>query len=517
MSNNTCNESCNDANQDDENEQWTDALDTIETDPNEQSSQFNQLSRTQLLSRLNQEYPLHKAIYENDIETIVEFLKLKSSIKDHINKKDVHGNTPLHLACMLGSPVKIVYDLLNKGAAIDIKNLQRWSPFAEACSYGDRDVITLLTIRANADVQKAINHINQDDFSFNLQKIKNYRLILKWEFQSWIPFLTKVLPSDICVINKQGGNIRIDTKLLDFEMFSWRHGDSYLVYSPKYDKKWMVVDNKTKKYQHFSKMHLEKNIIDKVDDLMSNDIIEIELKSKDIQLTRSSNGWIWKSDKSEKIGNYNAALYNFNNIFLVTKKRREHLSADDIKRNKAAFRGAMDLLKFGKNCDKDDKHQASAEEEEENDSNHSSRPERTRESLERPPPPDATWSDYILSEPGKHPRLAREHKVKIVENAFKASVAISQDFPMSKSDLFELLSIIPLKHFKKMQEFIELKLPDGFPVRLDIPLLPFLSARITFSEFAFIDGPVDESLFSIPSDYVEDRKLFSSLTGKFMN
>ena len=36
------------------------------------------------------------------------------------------------------------------------------------------------------------------------------------------------------------------------------------------------------------------------------------------------------------------------------------------------------------------------------------------------------------------------------------------------------------KHFQKLRDFVEMKLPPGFPVKLDIPVLPTVSARVTF-------------------------------------
>ena len=36
------------------------------------------------------------------------------------------------------------------------------------------------------------------------------------------------------------------------------------------------------------------------------------------------------------------------------------------------------------------------------------------------------------------------------------------------------------KHFQKLRDFVEMKLPPGFPVKVDIPVLPTVSARVTF-------------------------------------
>ena len=41
------------------------------------------------------------------------------------------------------------------------------------------------------------------------------------------------------------------------------------------------------------------------------------------------------------------------------------------------------------------------------------------------------------------------------------------------------------KHFQKLRDFVEMKLPPGFPVKVDIPVLPTVSARVTFHDFAW--------------------------------
>lgn len=460
---------------------------------------------------------LHEAVFNNDANRIYAILKDKELAKQIINKKDKHGNTALHLACMLGRSKEMVSVLLQCGAAVDCKNLNRWTPFHEACSFGNREIITLMTKRLNDVVHDALN---KNKLSENLAKTKNYRLVLKWEFQSWVPFLTRVLPSDICVINKQDKFIRIDTKLLGFEMRSWKRGDSCLIYSDKFEKKWIIMNNKTKKYQHFETQSMEKDLEDKVDEIMSTDIMDFELKSTNLQMTRLTSGWIWKADKTEVVGKYNTALYNFNNVFIVTRKRREHLTEKDLKRNKMAHKSALHMIKFGLGSKE---MEDGAEGEGENSDNRSDSQEDSeeaevqhRESLSPPPPTNVSWKQYCQAEPpGRHPILGRAPKCKVVKTAFKASVAMSDDFPITKDEFLDLLSIVPLKLFKKLKEFIEMRLPDGFPVRLDIPVFSFLTARITFEDFAFVDGPVEESLFTIPPDFEEDPNLFPLLSGKF--
>jgi len=97
------------------------------------------------------------------------------------------------------------------------------------------------------------------------------------------------------------------------------------------------------------------------------------------------------------------------------------------------------------------------------------------------------------------------------------------------------------KHFQKLRELVELRLPPGFPVKVDLPIFPTISARITFYDFKWKNGTgpkqvaqlcdtsesnssnetndvdvaeddsLDDSLFEIPSDYVEDPSRFPDL------
>lgn len=71
--------------------------------------------------------------------------------------------------------------------------------------------------------------------------------------------------------------------------------------------------------------------------------------------------------------------------------------------------------------------------------------------------------------------------------------------------LLNVLEVVAtFKHFAKLREFVKLKLPSGFPVKIDIPILPTVSAKITFQQFEFRDN-IPLSLFEIPNDYVEER------------
>lgn len=82
--------------------------------------------------------------------------------------------------------------------------------------------------------------------------------------------------------------------------------------------------------------------------------------------------------------------------------------------------------------------------------------------------------------------------------------------------LLNVLEVIaPFKHFTKLREFVTLKLPNGFPVKIDIPILPTVSAKITFQKFEFRKN-ISPDLFEIPKSYTEDsmRSVIIALSDK---
>lgn len=101
---------------------------------------------------LDENFPLHKAVFQNDILRLSEMLTDTRSPQLDLDQKDTHGNTALHLAAMLGNIGNIIYCtlmifvfnaeaaklLLKHGANVGLKNNEGWKSLHEAISYGDR-------------------------------------------------------------------------------------------------------------------------------------------------------------------------------------------------------------------------------------------------------------------------------------------------------------------------------------------------------------------------------------------
>uniref|UniRef100_A0A3Q1J643 Ankyrin repeat domain-containing protein n=1 Tax=Anabas testudineus TaxID=64144 RepID=A0A3Q1J643_ANATE len=413
-----------------------------------------------ILTNDDSEFPVHECVFKGDVR------RLSSLIRTHsISQKDVHGNTPLHLAVMLGHK-ECALLLLAHNAPVKIKNAQGWSPLAEAISYGDRQMITAILRKLKQQSRESVED-KRPKLLKALRELGDFYLELHWDFQSWVPLLSRMLPSDACKIYKQGINIR--QQLVDIQSF-------------------VVLDNEAKVYQRIHHEESEMETEEEVDILMSSDVYSATLSTKSITFSRSQIGWLFREDKTERIGNFLADFYAVNGLVLESRKRREHLSEEDILRNKAI----MESLSKGGSI-----------------SEQNFEPVR-RQSLTAPAPNTISWEEYITAEHGKPPHLGRELVCKESKKNFKATVAMSQDFPLGIESLLNVLEVIaPFKHFNKLREFVQMKLPPGFPVKLDIPVFPTITATVTFQEFRYDD--FEESIFSIPADYKEDPSRFPDL------
>ena len=79
--------------------------------------------------------------------------------------------------------------------------------------------------------------------------------------------------------------------------------------------------------------------------------------------------------------------------------------------------------------------------------------------------------------------------------------------------LLAVLEVIApqFKHFNKLRDFVNLKLPPGFPIQVNIPVLPTVSAKVTFTDFQWTEGGdsvQEKEKFQVPSHYSLDPYRF---------
>ncbi|CAG0918024.1 unnamed protein product [Notodromas monacha] len=420
-------------------------------------------------------YPVHEAVFEGDTKKLTRLLV---DGKHDLTEKDKHDAVEL---------------LLAHKAPAKLKNAQGWSALAESVSYGDRDLISVV-LRALKFQAKEQIAARKPELVRALREMPDFYLELKWDFHSWIPLVSRLLPSDVCKIYKKGATVRLDSTLVDFNDMRWERGDISFIYNGDLDSSeaFMILDNVSKAYQRVRREpcgdETEDEIEEEVDLMMSSDIIMVQMSTKNVVFAKSQTGWIFREDRKESVGKYAAEFYDVNGLVLMAKKRREHLSEADLAKNKAK----AEL--FSKSCN-----------------GNSPQPEfdlscdiPARDSLPPPPPPGFCWADYMKA--AEAPRVGRPIVCKESSKSYKATLAMSSEFPLTIETLLNLLEVVaPFKYFSKLRDFVNVKLPPGFPVRVDIPVVPTVTATITFQDFAF-RSDFEDSFFTIPSDYVEDPR-----------
>ncbi|KAJ6230158.1 ankyrin repeat domain-containing protein 13c [Anaeramoeba flamelloides] len=99
--------------------------------------------------------------------------------------------------------------------------------------------------------------------------------------------------------------------------------------------------------------------------------------------------------------------------------------------------------------------------------------------------------------------LPKFNIIKKTKN-FSGTVCCSRDFPLTIEKIIPIFeALAPLnQQFEKLKDFICLKLPfQGFPIQMEVPVFPGISAIATFTHFQEMDP--DPELFQIPKGYQE--------------
>ena len=114
---------------------------------------------------------------------------------------------------MLGR-TEIAKLLTSNGAKVKIRNLQMWTPLNEAISFGNRDLVGIVLKKFEQEVETIVDEAKPKVVEA-LKELDDFYIEVKWDFESWIPFVSRFLPSDTCKIRKKGTKLRLDCTLGD--------------------------------------------------------------------------------------------------------------------------------------------------------------------------------------------------------------------------------------------------------------------------------------------------------------
>ena len=113
--------------------------------------------------------------------------------------------------------------------------------------------------------------------------------------------------------------------------------------------------------------------------------------------------------------------------------------------------------------------------------------------------PAATTADCQPSvQAAIHPPPARETTRNIA-----GRVVMSDEFPFTPRQLLPVVQVLARtsQHFRNVEQFLETKLPPGFPVKFAVPVVPTVTATV---EFGAVDvGGVTAADMEAPPDFVD--------------
>ncbi|XP_010768942.1 ankyrin repeat domain-containing protein 13A [Notothenia coriiceps] len=421
---------------------------------------------------IRERFPLHSAVWENDYRTLEEHITLPQNDTEAV---DPRGRTPLHLAVSLGH-LESVRVLLRHGAEVTKENSMNWTALQEAVSTGDPEMVQLVLQRR--DYLKASTALGGvPELLAKIRESPDFYMEMKWEFNSWIPLLSRVCPSDVCRIWKSGASLRVDATLLGFENMTWIRGrrsyifrgdDSYAeLMEVNHDDE--VVD--TERFnisQEIEEVTLEsmQPAEQEVAKRLTTPIVNTYLDTKEMAFERNKSGmWGWRADKTEMVNGFDSKVFSVNNVNVVIRTRTEHLTDEEKARIKSERNILESLL-------------GTVEQ------HISAQGDLTLEYATATNPTAITPEEYFDPDFDLGNRdIGRPIELSIRTQKFKGTLWMSEEHPLSLVE--QVTPIIDLmartsSHFARLRDFVTLNFPPGFPVKIEIPLFHVLNARITF-------------------------------------
>ncbi|XP_074504830.1 ankyrin repeat domain-containing protein 13D [Sebastes fasciatus] len=444
-------------------------------------------------------FALHLLVWNN------QYLELDRELQNKeqdVERLDPRGRTPLELAVCLGH-LESARVLLRYTSDPTHNNTQGWTILQEAVSTGDPELVQL--VLQYRDYKRATERLaGIPELLSKLRQARDFYVEMKWEFTSWVPLVSKVCPSDVYRVWKSGSCLRVDTTLLGFEHMTWLKGRrSYIFKGGDEGAMVMEVDHE-KQVVYTEPLVLSPRDApsllaamqpsqENTAQRLTSPIVSTHLNTRNIAFERNKSGiWGWRSEKSEVVSGYEAKVFSATNVELVTRSRTEHLSDQDKSRSKGSKTPLQSFLGIA------EQHTAH------NGSNVSQ--------CASPHNPTAiTSEEYFNPEFNLNGRdIGRPVELTSKVQKFKATLWLSESHPLSLAEqvtpIIDLMAISNA-HFAKLRDFITLRLPPGFPVKIEIPLFHVLNARVTFSNLCGCDEPVSSVTVHTPESSDEAGQL----------
>uniref|UniRef100_A0A674IKI9 Ankyrin repeat domain 13B n=1 Tax=Terrapene triunguis TaxID=2587831 RepID=A0A674IKI9_9SAUR len=428
-------------------------------------------------------YPLHRLVWHNRARELDREI---STQQVDIEQLDPRGRTPLHLATTLGH-LDCARVLLQHGADVGKENRSGWTVLQEAVSTRDLELVQL--VLRYRDYQRAVKRLAGIPILLEkLRKAQDFYVEMKWEFTSWVPLVSKICPSDTYKVWKSGQNLRVDTTLLGFDHMTWQRGNRSFVFRGQdtsavvleIDHDRQVVYSETLALASHDREGLLAAVQPTEEQVMGRltaPVVTTQLDTKNIAFERNKTGLLgWRSEKTEVVNGYEAKVYGASNVELITRTRTEHLSDQHKGKSKGSKTPLQSFLGIA------EQHVGPS---------NGTLITQTRSHTN---PTAITPEEYFNPsfELGSRD-MGRPMELTTKTQKFKAKLWLCEDHPLSLGEqVAPIIDLMAISNalFAKLRDFITLRLPPGFPVKIEIPIFHILNARITFGNLNGCDEPV---------------------------
>ncbi|XP_034758967.1 ankyrin repeat domain-containing protein 13B-like isoform X1 [Acipenser ruthenus] len=438
-------------------------------------------------------HPLHSLVWSNRHRQLEKLLAAAEQVD--IETLDPRGRTPLHLAVTLGH-VDCAHVLLKHGADVGKENRNGWTVLQEAVSTRDPELVRL--VLRYRDYHRAVKRLAGIPLLLEkLRQAQDFYIEMKWEFTSWVPLVSKVCPSDTYRVWKSGQNLRVDTTLLGFDHMTWQRGNRSFIFRGQDTSAVVMEVDHDRQLVYSEALSLPEHdreallgavqpSVEQVTNRLTAPVVTTQLDTKNISFERNKTGILgWRSEKTEVVNGYEAKVYGASNVELITRTRTEHLADQHKNKSKGSKTALQSFLGIA------EQHMG---------------PNNgmliTQTSCSHTNPTAITAEEYFnpAFELGARD-IGHPMELTTKTQRFKAKLWLCEDHPLSLSEqVTPIIDLMAISNalFAKLRDFITLRLPPGFPVKIEIPIYHILNARITFGNLNGCDEPVS-SVRSSPS------------------
>ncbi|CAI5694398.1 ankyrin repeat domain-containing protein 13B isoform X1 [Oreochromis aureus] len=440
-------------------------------------------------------YPIHYLVWHNKHRQLEK--ELARNEQTDLESLDPRGRTPLHLAVTLGH-LDCARVLLQHGADVSKENRNGWTVLQEAVSTRDPELVRLVlryrdyqrTAKRLAGIPVLLERLRQQAQDFYVE--------MKWEFTSWVPLVSRICPSDTYRVWKSGQCLRVDTTLMGFEQMTWQRGNRSFIFKGQ-DSSAEVMEVDHDRQLVFCETLCVSSLTalspgrgkggacssttaglgllgvmqptdEQVAARLSAPVVTTQLDTRNIAFERNKTGILgWRSEKTETVNGYEAKVYAASNVELITRTRTDHLSDQNKNKIKGGKTPLQNFLGIA------EQHMGP---------NNGALVTQMSSPVVTNPAALTAEEYFNPSSTTTQRDIGHPCQLTTKTQRFKAKLWLCESHPLSLAEqVVPIIDLMAISNalFAKLRDFITLRLPPGFPVKIEIPLYHILNARITFS------------------------------------